>query len=259
MLALMLLTFLGLTLAATTSTELQIATNYRWSQQALYNAEAGLDAARIGLSELVVREDVKKWGYVLPAIRTAPKTWFLGDPMPAPLEPAAERDFENLTCDTRGGMGYGRVLSVGYDARTLVVGRDGVVGRYLEVSTFAGQRINGSFTVWARRNLLVDAGGRFSDDEKDDGLILVSEGVAPYTKSNNAFARAHQASRVLETTFHLDVLASLCREEPGQEGGTGIGSGYSACTTLYTDKIQQQLGAGFGAANVQSLAAGAVQ
>ena len=46
-LSLMLLTFLGLTLAATTSTELQIATNYRWSQQALYNAEAGIEAARV--------------------------------------------------------------------------------------------------------------------------------------------------------------------------------------------------------------------
>ena len=38
---LMLLTILGLALATTTSTELQIATNYRWSQQALYNAEGG--------------------------------------------------------------------------------------------------------------------------------------------------------------------------------------------------------------------------
>jgi len=42
-LALMLLTFLGLTLATSTSTELQIATNYRWSQQAYYNAEAGIE------------------------------------------------------------------------------------------------------------------------------------------------------------------------------------------------------------------------
>ena len=49
-LSLMLLTFLGLTMATTTSTELQIATNYRWSQQAVYNAEAGLEAARIVLS-----------------------------------------------------------------------------------------------------------------------------------------------------------------------------------------------------------------
>src|SRR6185503_6442223 len=45
-LALLLLTFLGLTLTATTSTEVQIANNFRWSQQALYNAEAGMEAAR---------------------------------------------------------------------------------------------------------------------------------------------------------------------------------------------------------------------
>ena len=51
-LSLMLLTFLGLTLAATTSTELQIATNYRWSQQALYNAEAGLEAAKLLLAQI---------------------------------------------------------------------------------------------------------------------------------------------------------------------------------------------------------------
>ncbi len=49
-LALMLLTFLGLTLATTTSTELQIATNYRWGQQALYNAEAGLEAGKVILA-----------------------------------------------------------------------------------------------------------------------------------------------------------------------------------------------------------------
>ena len=51
-LSLMLLTFLGLTLAATTSTELQIATNYRWSQQALYNAEAGLEASKLLLAQI---------------------------------------------------------------------------------------------------------------------------------------------------------------------------------------------------------------
>ncbi len=41
-LALLLLTFLGLTLAVNTTTELQIATNFKWSQQALFNAEAGV-------------------------------------------------------------------------------------------------------------------------------------------------------------------------------------------------------------------------
>src|SRR2546422_11497820 len=46
-LALMLLTTLGLAMATITSTELQIATNYRWSQQALYNAQAGGEGGKI--------------------------------------------------------------------------------------------------------------------------------------------------------------------------------------------------------------------
>ena len=70
-LSLMLLTFLGLTMATTTSTELQIATNYRWSQQALYNAEAGLEAARIVLSN--VADVTTQWRRSCPPART---TWW---------------------------------------------------------------------------------------------------------------------------------------------------------------------------------------
>ena len=73
-LSLMLLTFLGLTLAATTSTELQIATNYRWSQQALYNAEAGLEAAKLLLAQVAqVDGDFRN---ILPTARTV--TWNYG-------------------------------------------------------------------------------------------------------------------------------------------------------------------------------------
>ena len=64
----MLLTFLGLTLATTTSTELQIATNYRWSLQAQYNAEAGIEAARIVLSN-VAGLGRPLWTDQLPAAR----------------------------------------------------------------------------------------------------------------------------------------------------------------------------------------------
>src|SRR3972149_265724 len=62
MLALMLLTFLGLTLTMTTSTELQIATNYRWSQQAYYNAEAGIELGKRYLRQI-------EWSVVLPTSR----------------------------------------------------------------------------------------------------------------------------------------------------------------------------------------------
>ena len=95
-----------LTLATTTSTELQIATNYRWSQQAFYNAEAGIEAAKRALA-------TADWSVVLPAPRTTP-TW-LGNVNPgAPMGTATARNFENWACDQRGnGAGYGRVLVAG--------------------------------------------------------------------------------------------------------------------------------------------------
>ena len=108
LLALMLLTFLGLTLAMTTSTELQIATNYRWGQQALYNAEAGLDVARA----ILVR--VGDGQLVLPDARAV--TW---DPSltTAPAGPSptarfmANRNFEGAPCDHWGNAtGFGQVL-----------------------------------------------------------------------------------------------------------------------------------------------------
>src|SRR5512139_849799 len=111
-LSLMLLTFLGLTLATTTSTELQIATNYRWSQQALYNAEAGLDAARVILSSPGLVDASTGWRLTLPAVRTSPSQWVIGA-APPPIEAATGRDFHMQDCDTRGGMGYGRVLTDG--------------------------------------------------------------------------------------------------------------------------------------------------
>jgi len=112
LLALMLLTFLGLTLSATTSTELQISNNYRWSQQALYNAEAGLEVAR------VVLQRTGDGQLVLPETRSV--TW---DPsaVNTPTLPvarfAASRNFEGSACDNFGkGAGYGAVLTDPNDA-----------------------------------------------------------------------------------------------------------------------------------------------
>ena len=167
-LSLMLLTFLGLPLPTTTSTELQIATNYRWSQQALYNAEAGLEAARIALANAATANPSAQWLPVLPARRTSPLSWNEGSaPAPAELPTATGRDFELIGCDTRGGVGYGLVLS------------DGTT-RYESISTFEGESLNGAFTIWVRRPLLTDNQGQFSDGPapgQDDLLVIVSEGV----------------------------------------------------------------------------------
>jgi len=218
-LSLMLLTFLGLTLAATTSTELQIATNYRWSQQALYNAEAGLEAARIVLSD--VSDPTAYWADELPAVRSGP--WDAGH-APAHEAAVATRDFEMDKCDTRGGIGYGRVLF------------DDTV-RYENVDTFGNQTLNGAFTVWIRRPLDVDNAGKYADHVDNDVLVVVSEGVAPYIGASTALTRARQATRVLETRFNLALTSKqgpVCGpgNMMGQEGGSPMGENYNPCATI---------------------------
>jgi len=230
-LSLMLLTFLGLTLATTTSTELQIATNYRWSQQALYNAEAGMEAARIVLSNNA--DPSTMWFNTLPQPRVdgggAPLWWQEGS-APGPVETAyTGRDFYNMSCDDRGGVGYGLVLS---DLST----------RYEDVSTFQGETLNGAFTIWIRRPLQVNDQGEFSDVVGDnDSLVIVSEGRAPFSGSaagggtEAAFIRSRQAVRVLETRFALEVLSAgdpCLGGQAGQEGMSPTGENFNPCAAI---------------------------
>ena len=228
-LSLMLLTFLGLTLATTTSTELQIATNYRWSQQALYNAEAGLEAARIALSNGA--DIANGWLTQLPPARTTP--WAAGG---ATLPSGGtDRDYYKEDCDTIAKVGYGRVI---VDAGT----------RLENVSSFAGQTLNGAFTVWIRRNLMVSNAGLYSDDPRNDALTIVSEGVAPYTGPSEAFTRTRQAVRVLETRFGLGLgaVGSPCLgSQAGQEGGSPMGENFNPCAPL-TAGAGGSLGSAFG-------------
>ena len=240
-LSLMLLTFLGLTLATTTSTELQIATNYRWSQQALYNAEAGLEAARIALSNV---SDLggTQWVGRLPAVRTTPATWAPPATPPGPVETPVGRDFERANCDTRAGVGYGRVLVDETDVR-------------LEnVSVFGGQTLNGAFTVWIRRGLALDNAGQYSDDPRNDAVVVVAEGVAPYTGASTAITRARQSVRVLEARFNLALspAGDPCLNQGGQEGFGPTGEGYNACAPL-TAGAAGSLGYAFGGAEAGSL------
>jgi hypothetical protein len=233
-LSLMLLTFLGLTLASTTSTELQIATNYRWSQQALYNAEAGLEAARVALANLGVVDPVNGWLNTLPIRRMSggvPVTWAITGPAPGPDsgETPTGRDFEKSSCDARGGgMGYGRVLV------------DDTGTRLEDVSSFEGQTLNGAFTVWIRRPLFPTTDGQFQDGEaaNNSQAIIVAEGVAPYSGAGTAFTRANQAVRVLEVSYELaqSTVGDPCETYGGQEGYGPSGEGYNPCA--YLDRTQ---------------------
>ena len=236
-LSLMLLTFLGLTLASTTSTELQIATNYRWSQQALYNAEAGLEAARIVLSNSA--DPANGWQAELPKRRTSPGQWVEGSaPGPDPGDTPTGRDFEMSSCDTRGGIGYGKVLV------------DKTGNRMENVSTVPGvalDALNGAFTIWIRRPLDVDEAGQFSDGIKNENLVIVSEGVAPFMGASTANTRARQAVRVLETSFSLagTTEGSPCLGNlAGQEGLSGTGENFNPCAMVTAGALVGTFGAG---------------
>jgi hypothetical protein len=104
------------------------------------------------------------------------------------------------------------------------------------MDSFQGETLNGAFTIWIRRPLRVTNAGEYSDDTRNDALVVVAEGVAPYTGPGDAFTRARQAVRVLETRF---ALALGTEGEPcglgkmqGQEGGSPMGENFNPCANV---------------------------
>lgn len=230
LLALLLLTFLGLTLATTTSTELQIASNYRWSLQAAYNAEAGIEVAKVTL------RNTSSWGTVLPVARALP--W-----PPAPSTPAFPaglpmtdgagnplRHLENAICDARGGgVGYGLVLN------------DATLGLPLQYisSPFgaAGGQLNGAFTVWVRRDTTLNAAtGQTQDNTGENTLVLTSEGIAPFLSGVSAnagtaaYAQANMAVAIRELA--IGRAGGDCSSDSAQAGAGISGSGFDPCARL---------------------------
>ena len=254
-LSLMLLTFLGLTLATTTSTELQIATNYRWSQQALYNAEAGIELGKRFLRQI-------EWQTVLPPARTGGFAGYAGysggncaqgpnpNRCPIPVLTRATRSFENYACDqtatvaaAAGFAGYGMVLD---DVNFAVP--------FENVSTFLGQTLNGNFTIWLRRPYVLSPPGNppvpyLEDDARNDRLVLTAEGIAPFTgaSATTTFGRANRAMRLLEVTLQR-IAPGDCENRTAQTGSGPLGAGFDQC-----DPIRQQgiLGGVTAIGNVQ--------
>jgi hypothetical protein len=251
-LALLLLTFLGLTLATTTSTELQIANNYRWGQQALYNAEAGIEAGKAVLRSM-------PWNTgppgIFPGDRATPWTGEETTPRPVPPPaPAAggapwgnvadawgnpSRNYENGACDKRGnGMGYGVVLSDG-----------GADSPFQNKTTLFGQTLNGAFTVWIRRPVtstnMPGCEGCFIDSTQNNVLVLTSEGVAPFTGGNvttvgdaqtttggyREIAQAYRAVQIIEVSLTAGTTSQQagCEFYGGQSGLGPSGTNFNPC------------------------------
>lgn len=233
LLALALLTTMGLALANSSTVELQIATNQRWAESARYNAEAGLEYAK---KLLVAAND---WGVLLPPARVTgggapwgPTSWTGSTPNPAAPFTNATRNFESFRCDTRGyGMGYGVV----YD--------DGTSGGLLEYkSDIGGAPLNGGFTIWIRRPVMWSGGSgtgtTLQDYPSDDVMMVLAEGVAPYTGAQNqgTLGAANRAVFMIEallTRKGAPVLdQSLCNTRQGQAGGSSSGGNTAGCVAL---------------------------
>jgi PilX N-terminal len=227
-LALMLLTFLGLTLAATTTTELQIATNYRWGQQALANAEAGIEVGRRYLRQV-------DWeGVVLPPARTTAVE--MASPPQSPVAARngpwgeANRSWENQTCDSYATGGGGQGLGYVVDDPTFAWPYQNV-SQYLVDASNNPLQIWGTFTLWARRPQTVNVAGAAVDSTAPDVMVLTAEGTAPFfgPGSLGTHALNNRAVRYVEVTIVRQT--DECENRVGQEGGGPLGSGFNQCDT----------------------------
>jgi len=230
LLTLMVLTFLGMALATTTSTELQIATNYRWSQQAYYNAEAGAEVGKrlLQMNELrtLVGDPRSATGCASAApgpceMDSPPGDWTLARTGPSG-EPS--RNWENQPCDTQGGTGYGNVLDLPTAAYP-----------YQNSSTLLGQQLNGTFTIWARRALeprLIGTEWFWQDSE--NSVILTVEGTAPYLGAQQL---ENRAVRYLEVELQR-IDPSGCENYGGQIGAGPTGSNYDQCGSITAEGLE---------------------
>jgi type IV pilus assembly PilX-like protein len=244
-LSLMLLTFLGLTLATTTSTELQIATNYRWSQQAFYNAEAGIELGKRYLRQI-------EWQTVLPPARTDPAGFvtyggYSGGNCaqgqvghcPTPWLTRATRSFENYACDQSATV----AAAAGYQGYGTVLDDVNFAEPFENVSTFLGQGLNGNFTIWVRRPYVLSPPGNppipvLEDDARNDRLVLTSEGIAPFTGKSavSAFGQANRAMRILEVTLQR-IAPGDCENRTSQAGSGPLGAGFDQCDPIRAQGI----------------------
>lgn len=240
LMALVLLTTLGLTLAATTSTELRIATNYRWNMQAYYNAQAGLEIGKRFLRDseataLAVSTD-GSWSHLLwPARDTAglaspPDTsGFTSRPGP---NGEASRNWEMQDCDTDAT--YGANVGLGW-----VVDDPTQPHPFQNVSEVLSRSLNGTFTIWLRRPLILQAGASNNDpatyieDATNLSLILTAEGTAPFTQTETSdYAMVNRAVRYLEIQLNKTSSGNECDTRGGQVGGGAGGTGFDQCHTL---------------------------
>jgi hypothetical protein len=216
LLALLVLTLLGLTLALLTSTELSIAANHRFGEQARYNAEAGFEVARDMLS---LQPD---WSTLMRDARPQWDEATVGQPVPNPYPQSDPRDYEGGSCDVMGnGMGFGAVL-------------------VSEQSDYQGIPVEGTYTIWLRRDYQVLPNGMVQDQTDSTRAVVTVEGTAPY-RTTGAFQSRNRAVRYIQAVV-TSTVESPCEVRRGQAGSAASGANFGACEALRNESLTRALG-----------------
>ena len=247
-LVLFVLTVLGLALMLTTSTEKDIAINYRWGEQAFFNADAALEYGKNVLaSYALLSADFRT---ILPPPRPSGSTtvtngagW--GDalpPDPGACDPATAGCRDNQyfidQCPPGGGgpctrVYIGRVLrrqdgtQAMWDFR-LPAGTPG------DLDNDGAADIEGTYTLWVRRPMVGDRDyGDPVAGTENDRLILTAEGTAP--GAQGAGAGRPTSLRRLEMSLRLPtggVEGSQYDDSTNPSDDSTPGSGYGGLTTV---------------------------
>ncbi len=177
-LVLFVLTVLGMALMLTTTTEKDIAINYRWGEQAFFNADAALEYGKNVLAAYLVANN--DFSAVLPPPRsdvTVPRAtaaWGAAHPEPGACDPASAgcRDYQFFAdrCPPDGTLAQ-------YDFRM----PGGAPAGDLDGDGTAD--LEGTTTLWVRRPVVgtqdYGAPSGALPSGRHDRAILTAEGTAP--------------------------------------------------------------------------------
>lgn len=232
LLSLLLLTFLGIALATITSTELQIANNYKWNLQAKYAAESGLELAKRFLREQTAWQALVPLARPTANMNAQPTGWTLAR---AGRSGEVSRNFENFDCDAEYNVGYGVVMDLAgftFPMQNIgtffgtTFGATGTTGT-VEVS-------GGTFTVWLRRPISINGDGTIQDYTGDDLLLVTAEGTAPYGEGAAIaqYALRARAVRTIELAVRKVDPGDCENSFQGQTGMGALGANYDPCTPV---------------------------
>jgi len=195
-LVLFVLSVLGMALMLTTTTEKDIAINYRWGEQAFFNADAALEYGKNELAAHLL--NANDFAAILPPARPdvtvtdSTQPWGAGHPDPGACSPTANgcRDYQYFAdrCPPGGGgpcvrVYVGRVLTrvdgslAQYDFRMPLASVPG------DLDGDGNADVEGTVTLWVRRP--VSGGQDYGAPTpalpggRHDRVILTAEGTAP--------------------------------------------------------------------------------